>query len=201
VALLILVLAATNYVNLATVRTLRRQREIAVRKVLGASAGRGQPPVPGRIGAGVPDRHRHRPAAGLAAAAGVLRPGAAQARPHVHAGRCWLASCCSGVVVGLLAGAYPTWSALKVRPTAALSGRGNSETAGGLWLRRVLTVLQFATAMGLTGMTLAVAWQTRYASSLDPGFDPAPCCWCCCGDDMRTPTCAPSATPWPACPA
>ena len=38
VAALILLLAATNYVNLATVRILARQREIAVRKVLGASA-------------------------------------------------------------------------------------------------------------------------------------------------------------------
>jgi putative ABC transport system permease protein len=90
-----------------------------------------------------------------------------------------------GAALGVLAGAYPTWSALKVRPTAALSGRGNVETAGGLWLRRVLTVLQFATAMGLTGMTLAVAWQTRYASSLDPGFDPGPLLVLQASDDMR----------------
>jgi putative ABC transport system permease protein len=90
-----------------------------------------------------------------------------------------------GALLGVLAGAYPTWSALKVRPTAALSGRGNVETAGGLWLRRVLTVLQFATAMGLTGLTLAVAWQTRYASELDPGFDPGPLLVVEVGDDMR----------------
>jgi len=90
-----------------------------------------------------------------------------------------------GVLLGVLAGAYPTWSALKVRPTSALSGRGNVETAGGLWLRRTLTVLQFATAMGLTGITLAVAWQTRYASSLDPGFDPAPLLVLDASDDMR----------------
>ena len=75
-----------------------------------------------------------------------------------------------GVALGVAAGAYPTWSALRVRATAALAGRGNAETAGGQWLRRVLTVLQFATAMGLTGLTLAVAWQTRHASLLDPGF-------------------------------
>jgi putative ABC transport system permease protein len=66
-----------------------------------------------------------------------------------------------------------------------LSGRGNVETAGGLWMRRVLTVLQFATAMGLTGLTLAVAWQTRYASSLDPGFDPGPLLVVRTSEDMR----------------
>jgi putative ABC transport system permease protein len=90
-----------------------------------------------------------------------------------------------GALLGVLAGAYPTWSALRVRPTSALSGRGNAETAGGLWLRRVLTVLQFATAMGLTGLTLAVAWQTRYASTLDPGFDPGPLLMVRTSDDMR----------------
>jgi cell division protein FtsX len=37
IAVLILALAAINYVNLATVRVLRRQREVAMRKVLGAS--------------------------------------------------------------------------------------------------------------------------------------------------------------------
>jgi putative ABC transport system permease protein len=66
-----------------------------------------------------------------------------------------------------------------------LSGRGNAETAGGLWLRRVLTVLQFATAMGLTGVTLAVAWQTGYASRLDPGFDAATMLMVPTGGDMR----------------
>jgi putative ABC transport system permease protein len=92
-----------------------------------------------------------------------------------------------GIVLGVAAGAYPTWSALHVRPTSALSGRGNAETAGGLWLRRVLTVLQFATAMGLTGTTLAVAWQTHYASTLNPGYDPEPLLILRTNKDMRDP--------------
>ncbi|HWJ95333.1 MAG TPA: FtsX-like permease family protein, partial [Telluria sp.] len=171
VAVLILLLAATNYVNLATVRTLARQREIAVRKVLGASA-----PAVSRqflaesvlvclIATGI----------GLLLAWLVLPVFADLVQrklDDLFSPGALAASLALGVTLGLAAGAYPTWSALSVRPTAALAGRGNSETASGLWLRRVLTVLQFATAMGLTGTTLAVAWQTRYASQLDPGFDP-----------------------------
>jgi putative ABC transport system permease protein len=173
VALLILVLAATNYVNLATVRTVRRQREIALRKVLGASAG-----AVGRqflaesvlvclIATGL----------GLLLAwllLPVFSDLVQRKLDDMFTPASLGLAVLLGVLLGVLAGAYPSWSALKVHPSAALSGRGNVETAGGLWLRRALTVLQFATAMGLTGMTLAVAWQTRYASSLDPGFDPGP---------------------------
>jgi putative ABC transport system permease protein len=52
-----------------------------------------------------------------------------------------------------------------------LAGRDNSETATGLWARRILTVLQFASAMALCAATLAVSWQTWYASHASPGFD------------------------------
>jgi putative ABC transport system permease protein len=184
VGVLILVLAATNYVNLATVRTVRRQREIAVRKELGASTGAVS---------------RHFLAESvlvclIATAIGLLlawlllpvfsdlvQRKLDRMFTPVSIGL----SVLLGVFVGMLAGAYPAWSAIKVRPTAALAGRGNSETVGGLRLRRVLTVLQFATAMGLTSLTLAVAWQTHYASSLDPGFDPAPLLIVKTGDDMR----------------
>jgi putative ABC transport system permease protein len=186
VAVLILVLAATNYVNLATVRTVRRQREIAVRKVLGAGAGT----VSRQFLAESVLVCLIATAIGLLLA-WLLLPVFAdlvQRRLDLMFTPASLGlALLLGVLLGVLAGAYPTWSALKVRPIAALSGRGNVETAGGLWLRRVLTVLQFATAMGLTGMTLAVAWQTRYASSLDPGFDPAPLLQLRTSGDMRNP--------------
>ncbi|WP_020653625.1 ABC transporter permease [Massilia niastensis] len=185
VGLLILALAATNYVNLATVRTLRRQREIAVRKVLGASAG--------AVG-------RHFLAESvlvcmIATAIGLLLAWlllpvfadlVQRKLDSMFTPGSLALSVLLGLALGLLAGAYPAFSALKVRPTGALSGRGNSETAGGLRLRRVLSVLQFAAAMGLTSLTLAVAWQTRYAGSLDPGFDPAPLLLVQAADDMRS---------------
>jgi putative ABC transport system permease protein len=186
VAVLILALAATNYVNLATVRTVRRQREIAVRKVLGAGAGT----VSRQFLAESVLVCLIATAIGLLLAwlllpvfADLVQRKLDRMFTPVSLGLSLLL----GVLLGVLAGAYPTWSALKVRPTSALSGRGNVETAGGLWLRRVLTVLQFATAMGLTGMTLAVAWQTRYVSSLDPGFDAGPLLIVEAADDMRNP--------------
>ena len=185
VGLLILLLAATNYVNLATVRTLRRQREIAVRKVLGASAGA----VSRQFLAESILVCLIATAFGLLLA-WLLQPVFSELVQRkldmLFSPSSLAASALLGVTLGIAAGAYPTWSALRVRATSALSGRGNAETAGGLWLRRVLTVLQFATAMGLTGLTLAVAWQTSYASRLNPGFDATPLLMVTTESDMRS---------------
>ena len=78
-----------------------------------------------------------------------------------------------GLFIGVCAGAYPAWLAQHALPGPALAGRGNSETAAGLWVRRVLTVLQFSSAMALSATALAVGWQTYFASHASPGFDPA----------------------------
>ena len=185
VGLLILLLAATNYVNLATVRTLRRQREIAVRKVLGASAGA----VSRQFLAESILVCLIATAFGLLLAWLLLPVFSSLVQRKLDllfTPGSLAVSALLGIALGIAAGAYPTWSALRVRATSALSGRGNAETAGGLWLRRVLTVLQFATAMGLTGLTLAVAWQTSYASRLHPGFDPEPLLIVKTESDMRS---------------
>ena len=173
VALLILALAAINYANLATVRALRRQREIAVRKVLGADRVR----VLGQFMAESLLVAMTATALGLLLA-WVMLPLFADLVDRRLDGlftpSALLVNLALGAAIGLLSGAYPAWVALRVRPPQALAGRGGDETPGALWLRRVLTVLQFSTAMGLVAVTLAVAWQTRHASLASPGFDPSP---------------------------
>jgi putative ABC transport system permease protein len=173
VAALILLMAAANYVNLTIVRTLRRKREIALRKVLGASA---QSIVQQFLAESIL-------ASLFAAALGSLI--ATLLLPlfsdlvnrkldQVFTPTSYLAFGALGIVVGAMAGAYPAWVALQVDIGRALSGRSDSEATGGVWLRRALTVLQFSTAIALTGLALTISWQTRYASTLFPGFDPAP---------------------------
>jgi len=186
-ALLILLLATTNYVNLATVRTIGRQREIGVRKVLGASAMR------------ITSQFLTESVlvALLATVFGLLfawlllplfsdlvdrQLNAIFTIPIV------VCSLAFGFMVGLAAGIYPTWIARRFKATHALADRGNGESPGGLWLRRILTVLQFAVAMGLTAFTLAIAWQAEYASKFNPGFDPGPLLVIDLPDFMVNPT-------------
>ena len=169
--LLILLLAAINYINLATVRTLRRQREIGIRKLLGASAARlvrqflSEAALTALLAA----------IAGLMLAWLLLPVFSDLVDRHLDSMftplRCVIALVFS-LFIGICAGAYPAWLAQNALPGPALAGRGNSETVAGLWVRRVLTVLQFSSAMALSATALAVSWQTYFASHASPGFDP-----------------------------
>lgn len=171
VGALVLALAMMNYVNLATVCTIRRQREIALRKLLGASTRR----VVGLF------MLESCAITGAAALLGLLLAALLQPRfgemvnrqlaPMTSPGFLMIAAVVA-LLAGAIAGAYPAWIALKLRASHALAGRGDSETGGVGWIRRALTVLQCGSAIALCSVTLAVSWQTNYASAIDPGFDP-----------------------------
>jgi putative ABC transport system permease protein len=173
IAILVLALAAINYVNLATIRVLRRQREVAMRKVLGASAR-----------AIVLQFVVESVAVALLATmlglvlAWLVLPQFSNlmnrdldgllSMPHIAG------ALAIGVMVGVLTALYPAWIALQVMPTRVLAGRPDTESPMGMRLRRALTVMQMAIAMGFVGVTGAVAWQTEFALRASPGFDPVP---------------------------
>jgi hypothetical protein len=171
--LLILALAVANYVNLAAIRTLARQREIGMRKALGVT------------GRGLASQFM---AESLVVAMAATIVGVAIAWLTLPlfselVGRklggmlslqALLILLLAGAATGLVAGVYPALLALRLPASVTLQGRGNSETPGGRRLRRTLSALQFGVAIALIAATLAVGWQTRFASHADPGFDPAP---------------------------
>ena len=173
IALLILALAAVNYVNLATVRVLRRQREIALRKVLGARAHR----IALRFVAESVLVALLATALGLLLAWLVLplfamlmnRDLGTVATPGNLALAILL-----GCALGLLSAAWPAWTALRVLPQQVLAGRPETESRASARWRRALTVAQVATAMGFGAVALAVAWQAEYAMRASAGFDPRP---------------------------
>ncbi|TFW29473.1 FtsX-like permease family protein [Duganella callida] len=173
VALAILALAAINYINLATVRVLRRQREIAMRKVLGADAGR----VAGQFLAESLLVALAATALGLMLAWLAL-PVFAQLVNRELEGLLTPSNIAAALALGASLGAVtalsPIWIALHVHPGQVLAGRPDTESLLAMRWRRALTALQAAVAMCLTGFTIAIAWQTEYAMRASPGFDPAP---------------------------
>jgi putative ABC transport system permease protein len=173
IAVLILVLAAVNYINLATVRVLQRQREVALRKLLGAGARQ----IAFQFLA------ESLLVALTATALGLLMAWAAlpvfsrlmdrQLESMLSPGNVG-AALALGCLLGVLTAAYPAWIALRVRPAHALAGRSGTESMRGMQLRRAMTVFQVAAALGLASVSLAVAWQTQFAMHASPGFDAAP---------------------------
>lgn len=172
VAVLTLLLAAVNYVNLATARASMRAKEVALRKVMGATR-------PGLIGQFVGESV-------VVALCGALM-GLALCElvlPLFNAalgvtlkldylGDPWLAGMMAFVVlvVGVGAGAYPAFVLSRFQPASVLaSARSPGGGRAGSRLREALVILQFAIAIAFTiGMGVIVS-QAAYLHRADLGF-------------------------------
>ncbi|MBV8500602.1 MAG: ABC transporter permease [Paucibacter sp.] len=166
----VLGLAMINFVNLWSVRTLRRQREIGLRKSMGASAAALalQFFVEALLvtllagTTGVLLAWWATPALGV-----LLQHGS----DHSVLAPDMLAAAVLICVLVAAASALPLASiAVRVRAAESLAGRSHSEGRAGRWLRRGLTVLQFAAAALFAALTGVVLWQNHYTGSLDRGF-------------------------------
>lgn len=167
----VLALAVINFVNLWSVRTLKRQREIGLRKSLGAGAVRlaGQFFFEALV------------VAGLAGALGLLlawwaTPAAEVLMQHqfhapvLGAGMVALTGLLC-VAIAALSALPLTSIALRVRPAESLAGRSHSEGAASRWLRRLMTTLQFGAAALFAVLALTVLWQAEHAGDMPRGFE------------------------------
>ncbi|WP_374356196.1 FtsX-like permease family protein [Chitinimonas sp.] len=166
-----LLLASINYVNLSTVRTLKRQREIGLRKSLGASAGQivTQFIVESTLVVALASVLALLLAWLLAPILGEMMeiPRLADA---LFTGWQMPAMLGLALLLGVVTGLYPAWIAIGTRSSEALAGRGQEESQGGRQLRRALTVVQFTAAITLSATALVVVLQARAASHQDLGF-------------------------------
>ena len=172
VAALILGMATVNFVNLATARASQRAREVALRKVLGAT--RGQLIAQFLMESAL--------VTGLAVLVALVT--VEIALPWLAAfldsdlqahwlGRGGLAMPVIALwsVVAVAGGIYPAFYLSRYRPAEVLkANKSSAEPLGTGRLRMALVVLQFAVSIGLIVCTIVVWAQTRYAQSADLGF-------------------------------
>ena len=163
IALLILLVAGSNFVSMMTARSLQRAVEVGVRKTLGAtrrqvivqfmsecvlSAGAAL-----LIAALAVD-------VALPALNGFLQRDVAF--DYVRSPRLGAALLAVALLVGVAAGAYLSLVLSRLRPNVVL--KGSVGLAGGSGrLREILVVLQFATLVALMVVTVTVGRQARYA--------------------------------------
>jgi len=172
VGLLTLLLAGVNYVNLATARGGLRAREVALRKVMGATAPSliaqfmGEALVTALLAALI----------GLALCELALplinaAGGLALKIDYLSDDSILLPVLATVIVVGLGAGLYPALVLSRFQPASVLASARTP--GGGRWagrIREALVLIQFAVAIAFTIATGVIVSQTSFLRHADLGF-------------------------------
>lgn len=172
VAILILLIASSNYVNLLTAQAERRAREVGVRKVVGAQQGQiarqflCESLLLSLLALGV----------AVVLVSAVLPAFNAVFRVDIDlttARYGWALTAGAGIVLAtsLLASTYPALVLSSRRATTILRGASTTTRGGGGWLRKGLIVAQFTVSAGLVFGTTVMYQQLGYLQSKDLGFD------------------------------
>jgi putative ABC transport system permease protein len=172
IAGLILAMAVVNFTNLATARASQRAREVALRKVLGATRRQ-------LVVQFVAESVLISGVAMLLALALVellVKPFAAFLDADLaldYFGRDGILLPAIGLtlLVGIVSGLYPAFFLSRFQPAQVLkANRSAAETPGSGRLRAALVIGQFAVSIGLIICTAVIYGQTVYARSVDPGY-------------------------------
>ncbi len=170
IAVLVLVVACINFMNLSTARASLRAKEVAIRKVCGASRRQ------------VATQFLMEALLVTVIAAGIafvlvelLLPAFSQfiekiLSLNIMSDPVVLVSVLAMIVlVGLGAGAYPSLLLSSFRPAETLKGGKNDRRSAGP-LRIIMVTFQFSIAIGLILMTAVMYFQVDFAQNRVPGF-------------------------------
>ncbi len=171
VAALILLIACINFMNLSTARVSHRAREVAMRKVLGASRGQVAVQFLGEAIALV--------LISLVLALALVelllplynQALGRQLELHLFSDpKLIFALLGMGLLIGLSAGSYPAIFLSGFQPGHLLRSSKGSESKTSSSLRLTLVVVQFTTSITLVVCTAVIYAQTLYAQSVDVGY-------------------------------
>ncbi len=169
IALFLIVLAGVNFMNLSTAQSLKRAKEVGIRKTLGSSK--------------IELISQFLAESGLITfvslaiaviVAAIMMPffnelsGKAVSIPYMSLSF-WLILLASTIVLGLFSGMYPAFFMSRFIPVNVLKGGGETGT-GGRGIRGLLVVFQFAISVFLIVGTLVVFQQLDFIQSKDLGY-------------------------------
>ena len=172
IALFVLLIACFNFINLATARSLRRAREIGVRKVVGADR---QQLIVQFIGETVMLSVFSMIIAVVATM--LIVPylnefnGKSISFNHLTTPLLGLLVLGAGILIGILAGIYPALVLSGFKPIQVLKNMKLIGRGGGSWLRPALVIIQFSLSVLLIICTIIVYRQTQFMNDKDLGFN------------------------------
>lgn len=171
VAFFLLLIACFNYVNLTTAQAIRRSKEVGIRKTLGA--GRSSLTMQFILESVLLTLF----STGLALMA---------LEPAINASSVFLGLNLdlnpmeylyllpiligSSLLIGILAGFYPSFMISRYQPSKALKGVQNTKTSN-FSLRKVMVVSQFAIAIILIAGSLIIRTQVQFIQQKDLGYN------------------------------
>ncbi|MDF0707002.1 ABC transporter permease [Flagellimonas okinawensis] len=169
IALILLVLASVNFMNLSTAHSLKRSKEVGIRKTLGSQRS-------GLIGQFLTE-------SGIIALFSLVFAIiiASIAMPFYNdlAGKelsipfsnpfFWLILFVAALFLGLFSGSYPAFFMSRFVAAKVLKGQGDQSIGGGR-VRNVLVILQFSISVFLIMGTLTVFQQLRFIQGKDLGY-------------------------------
>lgn len=171
VAILILIIASINYMNLATARSAKRSKETGMRKIVGAkrkmliSQFLSESLVIALIALIV-----------SLVFIKLLLPYfnmlANKSLSFSFLGSPLLIAIIIGVALlaGILSGSYPAFYLSSFNPVMVIKGQTDKKGGNGL-LRKVLVVLQFTISVAMIIGTIIIGAQFKYMQNTNPGFD------------------------------
>lgn len=170
VAIFILIIACINFMNLATARSVKRAKEVGVRKVVGSTRASligqffGESLVFSFLAM----------ALSVLLVLALLPPfnlftGKQLGFPLAHVSF-WMSLIGLMLVTGILAGSYPALYLSSLKPVRILKGTLKF-TQGAVWFRKGLTIFQFVLSIVLLIATIVITRQTSYVQNAHLGYD------------------------------
>lgn len=170
VAVLILIIASINFMNLSTARASQRAKEVSLRKVMGASRRKLVIQFIGEsilitlfalllslviVEMGMP----------------VYNETIGKELSFDYASSDLLLVISMTALVGILGGIYPAFFLSNFRPAEVLKANKSAENGASANLRAALVIFQFAISITLFVSTAVVYGQMLYAKNIELGFD------------------------------
>ncbi len=169
IAIFLIVLACVNFMNLSTAHSLKRAKEVGIRKTLGSN--KGELIRQFLIESGLVSFASLLLAIVVAIIILPLFNDLADKDISMPYGNplFWLLLIVSGIVLALLSGSYPAFFMSKFMPVKVLKGSSGNSLGGGK-VRNGLVIFQFAISVFLIVSTLVVYQQLKYIQNKDLGF-------------------------------
>ncbi|MEP2667631.1 MAG: FtsX-like permease family protein [Cyclobacteriaceae bacterium] len=168
-ALFILIIACLNFINLSTARSMKRMKEVGMRKVVGAART--------QLISQFISESILITTIGLLIAIAItqiffpyLNEFTGKLIPSPFGFKYIFSLLCFALLLGLLAGSYPAFQLSKFRPAAVIYNRSGEKKETGFY-RNTLVVLQFMFSFFLITGSMIVLSQNKLLHNKDLGFD------------------------------